>query len=192
MSFLSHVQKIRILWQNASYPGKQKHSPPKSGDTVLDGRLPCLCQNWVLPEKVEIILCIFSGKVNGKRLFCVNKSRTTASSPVWEWELVWSRDLWDLPCGTTSYRGRQYLGGARRRRQMPWQSHIRIISTDVSNMGMYVGKSLWKKIFAICCHVKTFCIWRMQNIPTEVLTCNTRSFGIHRLHRSQISKDNNI
>ena len=75
---------------------------------------------------------------------------------------------------------------------MPWQSHIRIILTDFSNMGMYVGKSLWKKIFAICCHVKTFCIWRMQNIPTEVLTCNTRSFWNHRLHRPQISKDNNV
>ena len=51
MSFLSHVQKIRILWQNASHPGKQKHYPPKSGGTVLVGRLPCLCQNWALPKK---------------------------------------------------------------------------------------------------------------------------------------------
>ena len=192
MSFLSHLQKIRILWQNASHPGKQKHSPPKSGGTVLAGRLPCLCQNWVLPEKMEVILCICSGKVSGKRLFCVSKSRMTASSPVWEWELVWSRDQWDLPCGTTSYRGRQYLGGALRRRQMPWQSQIRVVLTDFFNMGIYVRKSLWMKIFAICCHVKTFCIWRMQNIPTGILTCNIGSFWIHRLHRPQILKYKNV
>ena len=73
---------------------------------------------------------------NGKRLFCVSKSRMTTSSPVWEWELVWSRDQWDLPCGTTSYRGRQYLGGARRRRQMPWQSEIRVMKTYFFNLGL--------------------------------------------------------
>ena len=128
-----------------------------------------------------------------KRFFSMSKinGKINTSSPVWEWELVWSRDRWDLPCGTTSYRGRQYLGGARRRRQKPWQSHIRLVLTRFFNMGIYVRMSLWK-LFAICCRVKTFCIWRMQNIPTDVLTCNTRRFWIHRLHRPQILKDKNV
>ena len=71
-----------------------------------------------------------------KIIFCMSKSRMTASSPVWEWELVWSRDQWDLPCGTTSYRGRQYLGGARRRRQTPWQSQIRVMKTYFFTLGI--------------------------------------------------------